>query len=99
MKRMNPKPRSRYRSRARWANPPSLLNPHRDSPAEKRARMPRAFARKTTDAYSNARLERTTGKFFSGRSLIIRLLHKILSQPPKTKRPPDVPRTFTLDVG
>jgi len=99
VKRMNPKPRRRYRSRPRWANPPRTLNPRKDSPAEKRARMPRAFARKATDVYSNAALERGPSKFFSSRSLMARLLYDILHQPPKVKRPPDVPRTFTVDTG
>lgn len=99
MKRMNPKPRRRYRSRPRWANPPRL-DPHPDSAAGRRQRMPRAFARKATDVYSNARLERSPSSgFLSGRGLIARLVSKILFAPPKTKKPPDVPRTFTVDTG
>ncbi len=76
--------------------------PHPKSSAAKRHRVPRALSRKGEYAYSNTRLQKTE-KWVSGRGggvgrFLARILRKLDRKRHRRMRPPDNPKTYTIDV-
>ena len=94
------KRRRRFRPRPKYANPPRVLNPHPDSAAAKRARLPRTFSRDIYNAYSKTRLERSTARLLSKNSLGVRMFYSIVNvlRGPGPKPPPK-PEDYTVDIG
>jgi hypothetical protein len=79
-----------------WGLP--RLNPHPRSRAARQQRIPRAFSRRGTDAYSAARLERTASLVRGRGGVVGRILSRILRRMDRQQRPPDRPKQYTTNV-
>jgi len=84
-----------------WGLP--RLNPHPKLRAARQQRIPRAFSRQATAAYSDARLEQGADRLFSGRGgvlgrVISRILRRLGIEQRRRLKPPDRPKEYTIDI-
>lgn len=87
----------RFRPRYKWGPPPPGLEPHPKSKAYERHQIPPAFSHAAFDSFSDRKLKRTENILSRRGGCAGRFIGRLLYKLRKKKRPPDIPKTYTVD--